>query len=175
MPRVAQAVMLLVLVVGILATSVAVLGHAYEDTPTHVEHVENETLTQDVGNWTATNSTTETGAVQWYDNETVYANESGGLLSGGNTVQLVEGEDYKWSTENGSVYWYDTSNTTDGSPANVSYAYDSRPVQANTMIGPLAMLIDMLGIFPLVIIAGVSFLALRQLASVLDGPHGRRR
>lgn len=166
MARVSQAVMLLVLVVGVLATSVAVLGSTYEDTPTHVETVENETLTQDIGNWTATDSTTRTGVTGWYDNESVYASDGS---------QLTEGTDYEWSTMNGSVYWYNTSSTTDGGSANVSYAYDRRPDQATTMIGPLAVLIDMSGVFPLVIIAGVVFLALRQLSSVSGGYHGGRR
>lgn len=166
MPRVSQAAMLLVLVVGLLATSVAVIGSSYENTPTHVESVENETLTQDVGNWTATDSTRRTGVTGWYDNESV-RNSTGGALQ--------EGVDYEWSTTNGSVYWYNTSDTTDGGGADVSYAYDSRPAQANTMIGPLATLIDMSGIFPLVIVAGVAFLALKQLASTTGGPGGSRR
>jgi hypothetical protein len=162
MPEVAKAVVLLAILTAVLGMGVSVISAEYQHTPTHVETVDNETLTQDIGNWTAVDAASEPGVTGFYDNETV-ENESGD--------QLVENTDYEWAS-NGSVKFYDTQNTSDGANASITYSYDSRPQQAATMMGPIAVMFEISGVFPLVVVAGAAFLAIGHLRNVSLGRGG---
>lgn len=153
MPEVIKAVALLAILTAVLGMGIGVISAEYQATPTHVETVENETITQDVGNWTAVDAADDPGVTQFYDNESAY-NPTGD--------PLVEGTDYDWAA-NGSVTFYNTSNTSDGAQASITYSYDARPEQASAMMGPIAVLFDISSVFPLVIIAGAAFLALGSL------------
>jgi predicted cobalt transporter CbtA len=167
MTKVTQAVVLLAVVCGLLATGVLAASQAYQDTPTTVETVGNESLVQDVGNWTAVEASGGTGVTGFYDNETV-RNSSGDVLT--------EGEDYEWDAESGSIRFFESSSTEDGSNASISYAYDRRPEQATAMIGPVATMFDVAGILPLVVallavLAGLDVLR----SSTSGGSYGGRR
>lgn len=139
MSRAIQAVVLLAVIVALLGTGILAVSQAYQDTPTHVETVSGETLTQDVGNWTAVDAAGQAGVVGFYDNETV-RNESGD--------NLTEGTDYEWD-ESGQIKFLNSSSTTDGANASIDYAYDARPEQSTAMIGPIAAMFDIAGILPL--------------------------
>jgi hypothetical protein len=153
MAQVKSAVVLLSLV-GVLALAGTLVASAsYQQTPTHVETVDNETVTQDVGNLTPVTAAGERGVTRFYGNETVRAGGS----------ELTAGTDYTWNTSTGQIAWINSSATTDGAAASISYAYDARPAAAVAMVGPIAAVYDIAGILPLVVVAGAIFAALNQL------------
>jgi len=99
----------LVLFVGILALGVNV---AYDDAG--VEHdVTNESITVDY----AQNVSVDTDADEYGTDPTV-RNSSGAVLEAG--------MDYTWDADAGSVSWQNTSSTTDGEEASISYTYTER-------------------------------------------------
>jgi hypothetical protein len=119
----------LLVVVGSLAVGAALNDNVNTYT------AENESVTQDVGNWTEV--VRHDDVVGYLDNETVY-NEVDN--------ELTEGTDYEWDTTNGSIYWYDTGDTTDGAEATVIYSYlqpaaDSRALAHSTYYGGLAVVV----------------------------------
>lgn len=115
------AVLAIVIAVGFVAISAAFTASAVPHTVT------NETLTQDVGNWTPVD---EQDAIEYQDNETVY---------NATDTQLVDGTDYEWNTTNGSVYWYDTASTTDGADATISYTYLEPSESTNAVASLLSL------------------------------------
>ena len=99
-------------------------GAAYDDTPENDQVRTNETVTADVGNYTAVPQPDY--ALRFYDNET-FVNSSG--------TTLQEGTDYEWNASDGTVLFYGTAAVDDGEDNTADYAYvvkirDARELQA---------------------------------------------
>lgn len=119
-------VIALLLLVGIGVAWSA--GAAYQDTPEEVHTTENETIVVDYQNKTAVDAPDY--ALTFYDNESVY-NSSG--------AELVEGTDYTWNTSTGEVTWKNTSSTSDGENATITYSYDAKIANARAMRDVIAL------------------------------------
>lgn len=167
MSQTVRAVVLLALVGVLLGTGVLATSQAYQDSPTHVESIDNESLTQKVGEWQSVDAATKDGFAGAYDNETV-RNSSGSTLT--------EGTDYEWNQSDGRIKFLDSSSTNNGSSAEIDYSYDQRSEMAVSMVGPLAAVFDMAGILPIVFVTGLVFAGLRVLwSAVPENSYGRRR
>lgn len=94
-------------------------GAAYSDVPDSEVTTTSTTVEQTVGGETLV--ATPAYATTIYDNETIVSD---------NGTTLVEGTDYDWNTSEPSITWYDTSNTTDGANATLTYAYAAKPTTA---------------------------------------------
>ncbi|MDY6776206.1 MAG: hypothetical protein SV253_09085 [Halobacteria archaeon] len=136
----------------VIALLVADAGHS--SVPTHTYTQTNESFTQDVGNYTNLSASSIDNATA-FDDETVY-NSSG--------HELVEGRDYDFDTEEISIRILSTQNTSDGSPAKITYSYTAKPESArtsttvlSTVFGAVApMLTFVVGIF--VVLGGIMVL-----------------
>lgn len=163
MPDTAQAVALLAIVAIVLGFGLVAVSATYGDTYEHVE-VQDEAVSQDVGNWTAVDAADEALA---FDDAVTVRNSTG--------ATLVEGQDYEWAA-NGSISFLTSPNTTDGATATIDYGYDRRPEQATTMLAPLRTMFEATGVLPWAIVAGAVFTVARSLAgSVGSTTYGGRR
>ena len=126
--HVAVVVLLLGLAVPALATA-----HDYAGTPYQYE----ENLAVD---YTTASSVSEGATQEGYsENVTV-------VVDG---TTLTEGQDYDWNPGTGAVTWYNTTDTTDGSTAHITYtAYQRTPATAAawTIIAPLMSLFGVFGL-----------------------------
>lgn len=166
MPKPQEAVLLLVLVVGVIGFGLVAVSAAYEDTPDETVAVTDEAFVQDVGNWTAVDAASEGGVTGFSETVTV-RNASGGELGDA---------DYTWNATDGTVLIEATQNTTDGADASIDYEYTRRPEQATAMLAPIRMMFDIGGILPLVIAAGTMFVGVRWLWEVSGANnYGGRR
>jgi hypothetical protein len=142
------------------------VGAQYEQAPGTNESVAGESITVDVGNWTAVDAPDY--ARSFYDNETV-RNSSG--------ATLTEGTDYEWSASNASIYWYSGGNFNDGETASVDYAYTAPVEQARVLKNVFAVPIEVVlpaGVLILLAfsIAGLAIGIYRALGK-LGGSRGR--
>lgn len=122
-------------VILLLALSIPALATAYDYAGTPFEY--EETLTVDYSN---ESPVSENATIEGYgDNETISVDGT----------QLVEGTDYAWNTSSGNVTWYNTSNTTSGDSARVSYRAYQRTAEsamAWTIISPFMALFGLYGL-----------------------------
>lgn len=124
-----KALFAFVVVVAAVFATMLIADAALASAATENTTVVNETITQDVGNWTpvaASGSTFEQG---FEPNATVYNSSD---------VRLTNGTDYRWSPTNGSVLFFSTANTTDGADANVTYSYQQNVEAVRNGWGPIA-------------------------------------
>lgn len=98
--------------------------------------VTNESHVQQVGIWQFTDNSTNEFTAGFNDSVTVYNNSS---------VQLTEGEDYKWNATDGSIFLYDTASTTDGEPFTITYTYYQNTEEVQELSGPLSVITGGLG------------------------------
>lgn len=133
----------------------------------------NESVVIDYSGSTRVSAATDRYTVGFYDNETVY-NQSGS--------QLVEGTDYTWNTSTGRIAFQNTSNTSDGNTANITYAYDQNVEEIRQSEPVIHRIIDAVGgpiVFaPLVTFAGLVLLGLTYYVTkaLRSGPgYGRGR
>lgn len=122
--------------------------------------VENESLTQDVGNWT---QVSETYGSHYYENETV---------NNSSNTTLVEGTDYEWNPDNQSVYFYATANTNDGATAYVTYSFDAKPEMARTSVGTIG---DAFSLGAVAVLVFVAVFILQTLGGFSGAGGGRGR
>lgn len=112
MPR--QSIFAIVAVVLLIGVAGAALGQS-DRQAAEPQSVTNESLTVNYSAPTAVdNGEPRYG---WNDSVTVY-NASGN--------QLQDGTDYEWNSSTGEVTWFNTSATTDGETASISYTYEQR-------------------------------------------------
>lgn len=126
---------------------IAVANAAYADTPESVVTVDNETVTQQVGEYQAADGASDDRFVTAYDNETVY-NASG--------TELEEGVDYVWNDTDATILFKDTARTSDGGSADVSYAYDAKSADTARFHGIIKPTI---GVMPVLVFVGVFLVA----------------
>lgn len=122
--------------------------------------VTNESVTVDYGNSTQVD---ETWGENYLENETVYNS---------NGAELTEGTDYEWYTSNQSVYWYNTSNTTDGANASITYSFEHKPDAARQSIGTIGSAFTLGAVAIIVLVAS---LILAMVAGFGANSRGRRR
>lgn len=150
------------LVFGIFAI-IAVASAGWAGTPEHVESVQNESITMDVGSYHSVDEANRTAFVSAFDNETV--------RSGNNT--LAEGQDYQWNASDGTIKFLNSTDTSDGQSAEIDYAFEAKSEDAAKWHGPPSALISVLPVFALaavvVLIAGLLYWA----GDLLTSP-GRR-
>lgn len=89
------------------------------DASAETRAVTNESITVDYANETPVDAPAAT--VGFSDHVTIH-NSSDAQLVG-------NGTDYDWNATTGNVSWINTTNTTDGETAAISYEYDIRPEQ----------------------------------------------
>jgi len=99
-------------------------GAAYSDVPDSDVTTTSVTVEQVVGGETLVSPPPYATTV--YDNETL-VNSSGS--------ELTEGTDYDWNTSEASITWYNTSSTTDGANATLTYSYAAKPDTARQAEG----------------------------------------
>lgn len=116
------------------------VGVGYSDAA-QTAGVTNESMTV---NYSAPVSVANTSAHAYSDTVTIY-NASGS--------ELVADTDYTWHSSNGSVSWANTTNTTDGETAAISYDYEYHSDETNgfmslfeSMAVPLGLLFMLVGI-----------------------------
>jgi hypothetical protein len=124
-------VVVVVVFVGFFLTMGVNLGF---EQATKQDTVTNETLTVDYDNEVSVS----TSAVTYFDNETV-RNES--------YYELTEGTDYDWNTSTGNVTFYNTSETSGGEPAHVTYTYEKRDQAAADSSQVLSIFGPLFGLF----------------------------
>lgn len=90
-------------------------GAAYSDVPDEVTTT-STTVEQNVGGETLV--ATPPYATTIYDNETIVTESD---------VTLTEGTDYDWNSSEASITWYNTTDTTDGANATLTYSYAAKP------------------------------------------------
>jgi len=123
---------LAVVVVGVVLFLSMAAG-AYGDA-TVSETIDNQTVTVDYTNDSQLNATD----VVEYGNATVF-NASG--------AQLVEGTDYTYDQRNGTIDWVNTTATTGGSTATVTFDYVTHQQEARlvaTIVEPLSAVMGLL-------------------------------
>lgn len=114
------------------------LNFAANDNTT-VLTVENESLTVNYSDPSAVDPAEE--ALGFEPNATVF-NASG--------AELANGTDYEWRPSNGTVAWFNTTATTDGESASITYEYTtrtSRTRQLNVIMGIIAEVWPLLILF----------------------------
>lgn len=114
------------------------VGAAENDLAIVNQNVDNETVVQDLGNWTPVEAQANGSALSFNDTILV-KNESGAVMT--------EGQDYEWEPANGSIFWYDTPDTADGVDADVSYTFQWHPPEARTVRGVLFPALSPLWVF----------------------------
>lgn len=148
---------------AMLIIGLYIISSVYGTVPASDFHkVHNETITQDVGNYTQLAKADI--AVTGYNNATVY-NQSGGLLTAGN--------DYKYATGNTSIKILSSANTTDGNTANVTYAFDAKPASARNSIGTIGSSFA-LGAVAVIVLVAAYILSLIGGFGSNGGAGGRR-
>jgi len=96
-----------VITIAIIALVVnSILGASAFDTETTVE---NESVTVDYNNLVSVSEGSD-----YLDDEVVYAQDGS---------ELTEGTDYEWYTGNGSIEFFNTTATTSGNTAEITYTY----------------------------------------------------
>lgn len=125
------AVVILLLVLAVPALSTA---HKFAGTPLEYE----ETLTVDYQN---DSEVSENATVEGYGEEpTIVANDQ----------VLVQGTDYEWNASAGSVNWQNTTNTSDGDSAQITYRAYQRTPETALAWGIIAPLMGLFGVFTFV-------------------------
>lgn len=124
---------LAVVVVGIVLFLTMASG-AYADATVN-KSIDNQTVTVDYTN----DSQLDAVDVVEYRNATVF-NSSGD--------ELTEGTDYNYSKQNGSVDWINTTATTEGSTATVSFDYATHQEEARLVASIVEPLSAVMGLLP---------------------------
>lgn len=143
------------------------VGAEYDDTADESFTVENETLTADVGNWTALSPPTK--ASFFYDNESI-EDASGG--------QLSEGSDYEFNATEGTVLVYASGSVTDGDTLTVSYVYAGPSEGTRLLFGVIELPVRY--VLPASILLSFGFtmvglaIGLHRFAGQLTGSGGTR-
>lgn len=120
-------------------------GAAYTNAA-KTQTVTNESITVDYSAATPVDATDE--AVSFGSSVTVFNSSD---------TQLTNGTDYTWHPSNGSVTWHDTSLTTDGETAAITYDYDVQDDNTQAIAGVLRMGIYAAGL-GLLLFGGLSLL-----------------
>lgn len=128
-------------VILFLAVLVPSLNFAANDN-TEIRTVENESVTVNYSEPSQVDPALE--PLGFEPNATVF-NSSG--------AELVNGTDYEWRPTNGTIAWFNTTSTTDGESASVTYEYHARSQRTRDINGVMFVLGKALPF--LVIIAGV--------------------
>jgi hypothetical protein len=117
--RMLGAAVITVTLVLIVLNTIMSLGIIAGETST----VTNESITVDYGNLT-------------YVSQDAGSYDSNVMVYDSGDTELTEGMDYDWYANNGSVGWYNTTETTDGETATITYSYTTGGT------GPYASVID---------------------------------
>ena len=116
--------------------------------------VTNETVTQDVGNWTAVDAADKEGVKGFLDNEVVYNSSD---------TELTEGTDYEWNETDGTIKFLSTASTTDGNNANITYTYDYMGDDQVSTVQRISQAMLLGGVVIIVLFAAVVLRVLRNL------------
>lgn len=116
--------------------------------------VTNETVTQDVGNYTAVSAAGDEGVKGFLDDEVVYNSSD---------VQLTEGTDYEWNETDGTIKFLSTTDTTDGANANITYTYDYMGDDQVATVQRISQAMLLGGVVIIVLFAAVILRVLRNL------------
>lgn len=125
-----------------LVLLVPMINIAYESSADRTT-VENETILVDYDDPQQVDAADD--AFEFDDNVTV-TNSTGATLEGGT--------DYEWNASNGKVAWYNTSSTTEGENASISYGYLEHSQTSQNIAAILRPLSAPLGPLILVIAVG---------------------
>lgn len=142
----------LAVVILLLGLSVPGLMTAYDTAGTPIEY--EQAATVDVGNETEVE---ENATLERYGETVTIRTEDG--------TELEPFRDYRWDETNGKVAWLDSSNTSDGASATITYRAHQRTVQTETAWSTISPLFVFFGLFTFV----ASIKALwRTIAGVFD-------
>lgn len=140
----------------------AVAGTAWSGAPTYTSTVTNESMTVDYDELVPVDNVDTSES--FYDNETVYAADGS---------QLTEGTDYTFNASSGYVNWTDTTSTTDGEEAAITYTYDHKSDEGYRWGAPVKAGIGILPILAFaaaaIFVAGLGYFAVSTLSSGLSG------
>ncbi len=132
-----------VVVALFLAILLPAVNLGYQDT-TKTATANTEAVTVDYSeNTTVDNADT---ATSFYDNETIQTD-------GGNTT-LEDGIDYEWNTTTGEIQWLNTTATTDGDTATITYTYQYHGQTTSNIAALLQPWGTILGVFLFVTVLG---------------------
>ncbi|WP_435360404.1 hypothetical protein [Haloarchaeobius sp. DFWS5] len=148
-----SSIFVLVVLVLFGVICVPALGASYSSAPTGTETVDNETSNISTSSWTAVSSAGQT----WYDNETVWYNES-----------AVATSEYEWSTSNGSIRAVENGTLASASTVNVTYTYEARGDWVQLGEGAVTLLVAVLGVLTL-LVAGLFLLGTASLFASAGG------
>lgn len=128
--HVAVVILLLGMSVPALATA-----HDYAGTPFDYE----ETITVD---YDAESTVNQSATVEGYGSSATISVDGD---------ELVEGIDYRWNDDSGTVDWLNTSNTSSGESASISYLAYQRTAETQMAWSIISPLMALFGIFGLVV------------------------
>jgi hypothetical protein len=113
---------------------------AWADVPRQSYDVSNESMTVEYGEYKPVDPAESHRLQSAADNETV--NVSG--------TTLAEGTDYEWNASDGTIIFFDTSATSPGQTAEISYTYQGTTKTAARWGQPIFAIIGVLPVFALV-------------------------
>lgn len=128
-----------------LAVLVPMINVGYEGTARPVEQT-NESITVDYDTPVGVD---EPGYALGFEPGAVVYNASGSVLA--------NGTDYQWHPSNGTVTWSNTTATSDGETAQISYEYQAPPEDARNVSTILHPFEPVLGLLVLVVGVGAAF------------------